>query len=98
MEYSTLVQVSTVMCGDVESWVGENEEAFCSIISSKKDTIEGDMEMMYQKLSMLQLRLDEATKTLQIEREYVFYLFVKGVSLGSFQSLEFLNCLILVSN
>uniref|UniRef100_A0A0A9VSE3 Coiled-coil domain-containing protein 102A n=1 Tax=Lygus hesperus TaxID=30085 RepID=A0A0A9VSE3_LYGHE len=65
----TIDTVSTVMCGDIDSWTGENEEAYCSIKSSKKDTMEEDMEMMYQKLSMLQLRLEEATKTLQIERE-----------------------------
>ncbi|BES98269.1 Coiled-coil domain containing [Nesidiocoris tenuis] len=61
--------IDNVSAVDVESWVGDSEETFCSIKSAKKDAIESDMEMLYQKLSMLQLRLDEATKTLQIERE-----------------------------
>ncbi|CAB0018303.1 unnamed protein product [Nesidiocoris tenuis] len=61
--------IDNVSAVDVESWVGDSEETFCSIKSAKKDALESDMEMLYQKLSMLQLRLDEATKTLQIERE-----------------------------
>ncbi|KAL1130531.1 hypothetical protein AAG570_011777 [Ranatra chinensis] len=37
--------------------------------SQSIDTMANETELVYQKLSMLQLRLDEATKTLQIERE-----------------------------
>ncbi|XP_014243545.1 coiled-coil domain-containing protein 102A [Cimex lectularius] len=69
---STMETVSTIMCGDIDSWTGDGDEiTFCgSVKGQKKDDLENnDVEMMYQKLSMLQLRLDETTKTLQVERE-----------------------------
>lgn len=71
---------STVVCGGVhgDSWTSENCE---DMLSSLTTTISAsvttptatqqntDVEMLYQRLQMLQLRLDETTKTLQVERE-----------------------------
>lgn len=73
---------STVVCGGVhgDSWTPENCDDMLSSLStavsasvstptaSQQNT---DVEMLYQRLQMLQLRLDEATKTLQVERELV---------------------------
>lgn len=49
--------------------IGSTVEQINGIERSTSDRAEYDEEYVIQKLSMLQLRLEEATKTLQIERE-----------------------------
>lgn len=52
------------------------EEAI--VKNGKTGPHEYDEEYLIQKLSMLQLRLEEATKTLHVEREYVFHYFLQS--------------------
>ncbi|KAJ8944465.1 hypothetical protein NQ314_009471 [Rhamnusium bicolor] len=54
---------------DLEKKVDSTVDQINGIEKSNSDRGEYDEEYVIQKLSMLQLRLEEATKTLQIERE-----------------------------
>ncbi|KAK9499507.1 hypothetical protein O3M35_002536 [Rhynocoris fuscipes] len=73
---------STVVCGATpllnDNWNQDNcEDMLSSLTTTVSASVtsptavqqNSDVEMLYQRLQMLQLRLDEATKTLQVERE-----------------------------
>lgn len=47
-----------------------------------------DEEFLLQKISMLQLRLEEVAKSLQAERELVIILFIQNISYKYFVILE----------